>query len=51
MVSSVARLPDAVRRSILFDMEDDAATDPVRLDQSDRYLVPNPKDPTRPLAD
>ena len=32
-------------------MEDDAAADPIRLDQSDRYLVADPKDPTRSPAD
>ena len=51
VVGSVASLPDAVRRFILFDMEDDAAADPVRLDEPDRYLVADPKDPTRPPAD
>ena len=51
VVGSGATVPDAVRRSILFDVEDDAAADPVCLDEPDRYLVPDPKHPTRPPAD
>jgi len=51
VVCSVATLPGLVRRSILFDVEDDAAADPIRLDEPDRYLVPDPKHPTRPPAD
>src|SRR5215472_5260716 len=44
-------LADALHCPILLDVEDDTAADPVRLDELDRYLVADPKDPPRSPAD
>jgi len=44
-------LSDVLHCPILLDMEHDAAADPIRLHESNGYLVADPKDPTRPSSD
>jgi hypothetical protein len=39
------RAPNVGAHSILFDPEHQPASDPVRLDQPNRNLVPEPEDP------